>query len=77
MFCGGKHKTKDCNKCKAAAPAKGCAAEVEEPIPASEDPAPSEPGKLGAALVSSVQDQGCIDCNRTLEVVTLNAATSF
>ncbi len=43
MFCGGKHKTEDCNKCKAAAPAKGCAAEVEEPIPASEDPALSEP----------------------------------
>ncbi len=42
MFCGGKHKTEDWNKCKAAAPAKGRAAEVEEPVPASEDLAPSE-----------------------------------
>ncbi len=43
MFCGNKHKTKDCNKCKAAASAKGHAAEVEEPTPAPEDPAPTEP----------------------------------
>ncbi len=43
MFCGNKHKTEDCNKCKAAASAKGHAAEVEEPAPASEDPAPTEP----------------------------------
>ena len=37
MFCGGKHKTDDCNKRKAAASAKGHAAEVEELAPASED----------------------------------------
>ncbi len=43
MFCGSKHKTEDCNKCKAMASTKGCAAEVEEPTPASEDPAPLEP----------------------------------
>ncbi|SJL06592.1 uncharacterized protein ARMOST_09934 [Armillaria ostoyae] len=42
MFCGGKHKTDDCNKHKAAASAKGCAAEVEDPPPASEEPALSE-----------------------------------
>ncbi len=42
MFCGNKHKTKDCNKCKAVASTKGCAAEVEEPTPASEDPALTE-----------------------------------
>ncbi len=42
MFCGGKHKTEDCNKPKAMAAAKGRAAEVEEPAPASEDPAPME-----------------------------------
>ncbi len=42
MFCGGKHKTEDCNKCKAVASAKGCAAEVEEPAPASEDLAPTD-----------------------------------
>ncbi|SJL04330.1 uncharacterized protein ARMOST_07696 [Armillaria ostoyae] len=42
MFCGGKHKTDDCNKCKAAASTKGRAAEVEDPPPASEEPAPSE-----------------------------------
>ncbi len=43
MFCGGKHKTEDCNKRKAMAPAKGRAAEVEEPTPASEEPALMEP----------------------------------
>ncbi len=43
MFCGNKHKTEDCNKHKAMASAKGHAAEVEEPTPASEDPAPMEP----------------------------------
>ncbi len=43
MFCGGKHKTEDCNKCKAMASAKGCAAEVEETAPASEDLASPEP----------------------------------
>ncbi len=43
MFCGSKHKTKDCNKRKATASAKGCAAEVKEPAPASEDLAPREP----------------------------------
>ncbi len=43
MFCGSKHKTKDCNKCKAAASTKGHAAEVEEPTPASKDPAPTGP----------------------------------
>ncbi len=37
MFCRSKHKTKDCNKCKAAASTKDCAAEVEEPALASED----------------------------------------
>ncbi len=42
MFCGSKHKTEDCNKCKATAPTKGHAAEVEEPVPASENLAPSE-----------------------------------
>ncbi|SJK99887.1 uncharacterized protein ARMOST_03198 [Armillaria ostoyae] len=42
MFCGGKHKTDDCNKCKATASTKGHAAEVEDPSPASEEPAPSE-----------------------------------
>ncbi len=42
MFCGNKHKTEDCNKCKAMASAKGHGAEVEEPTPASEDPAPME-----------------------------------
>ncbi len=43
MFCGSKHKTEDCNKRKAMASAKGHAAEVEEPTPASEDLAPMEP----------------------------------
>ncbi len=43
MFCGGKHKTEDCNKRKAMASAKGRAAEIEEPVPASENPALSEP----------------------------------
>ncbi len=42
MFCGGKHKTKDCNRWKAMASAKGCATEVEEPAPASEDLALTE-----------------------------------
>ncbi len=42
MFCEGKHKTEDCNKRKATASAKGRAVEVEEPAPASEDPAPME-----------------------------------
>ncbi|SJL07237.1 uncharacterized protein ARMOST_10580 [Armillaria ostoyae] len=42
MFCGGKHKTDDCNKRKATASTKGRAAEVEDPPPASEEPAPSE-----------------------------------
>ncbi len=74
MFCGGKHKTEDCNKRKATASAKGCAAEVEEPAPTSEDPAPDGAGKLEGSPVSSMRDQGCVDCNRTLEVVTLNAA---
>ncbi len=70
MFCGGKHKTEDCNKCKATTSTKGRAVEVEEPAPASEDLAPT----LEGSPVSSVRDQGCVDCNRTLEVVTLNAA---
>ena len=43
MFCGGKHKTEDCNKHKATASAKGRAMEVEEPAPAFEDPVPMEP----------------------------------
>ncbi len=43
MFCGNKHKTEDCNKCKATASTKGRAAEVEEPAPASEDLALTEP----------------------------------
>ncbi len=43
MFCRNKHKTEDCNKHKAVASTKGCAAEIEEPAPASEDLAPSEP----------------------------------
>ncbi len=42
MFCGSKHKTEDCNKCKAMASTKGHAVEVEEPALASEDPALSE-----------------------------------
>ncbi len=42
MFCENKHKTGDCNKCKATASTKGHAVEVEEPAPASEDPAPME-----------------------------------
>ncbi len=52
MFCGGKHKTEDCNKHKAMAFAKGRAVEIEEPAPASEDPAPSEPENWRAALYS-------------------------
>ncbi len=43
MFCGSKHKTKDCNKSKAVASTKGHAVEVEEPAPAPEDLAPMEP----------------------------------
>ncbi len=43
MFCGGKHKTEDCNKRKAMASTKGRAVEVEESAPASEDLALSEP----------------------------------
>ena len=44
MFCGSKHKTEDCNKCKAVASTHGHAAEVSEP-PISTDLALSESEK--------------------------------
>ncbi len=43
LFYGNKHKTEDCNKCKAVAFAKGYTAKVGELTPASKDLALSEP----------------------------------